>query len=105
VGWEEKVDLADNESEVIQVARDYMAKLEPWEIAHLPVSCQPRKLMNANDVSEYAFDLMCYERDNELTGPLLQRLSCFYSRAAIRLSQLMQAKGNDDDAAEISASG
>lgn len=104
VGWQELVDLSDYEAEVVQVAREFLAQLEPWEIARLPLECQPRKLLTAADISDYAFDLVGYARDHDSSTPLLVRLSTFFSHASIRLSQLALGKANDDDGGELQES-
>lgn len=97
VGWEERIELCDNEHEVLQIAREFLANLEPWEVANLPPSCAPRKLFTASDVSEYAFEMVCYERDHGVVNPLLEKMGSFFARATIRLSRLMGTKANDED--------
>ncbi len=99
VGWEERVDLCDTEHEVIQVAREFLAMLEPWELARLPVDCKPRKLLTADDVSEFAFDVVRWERDHADCSSHVARMATFFSRASTRLSQLAMRGANDDEGA------
>lgn len=95
VGWEERVDLCDTDDEVIQVARDFLARLEPWEVSLLPVPCKPPKLLTARDISEYAFEVVCWERDHSDRSLLVTKMATFLARASIRLSQIAMAGAND----------
>jgi hypothetical protein len=97
VSWQDRLEAADSESDVVQIARDYMATLDPDEVGILPGSCRPRKLITANDVSSYAFDLVRYEcGDADLAAPFIHRLAAFFSHASIRLSEIMR-RTNDED--------
>ena len=97
VTWQEKLDGAETEAEVVQVARDYVATLDPQEVASLPAPCRPRKLLTANDISSYAFDLVRYECDDgEEAAPFIHRLAAFFSHASIRLSEILR-RTNDED--------
>lgn len=98
VTWEERLQLASSQAEVIATARDFLATLDHFDIAMLPPGCAPRKLFGAHDVSSYAFDLVAHYCDYYLPGArLMQRLATFFMSASQRLSQLA-ARTNDDDA-------
>lgn len=95
--WQDRLEAAESEAEVVQVARDYMATLDPAQVALLPISCRPRKLITANDVSSYAFDLVRYECDDaDDSAPFIHRLAAFFSHASIRLSEILR-RTNDED--------
>lgn len=97
VTWQDRLDCAENETEVVQITRDYVATLDPHEVAMLPAACRPRKLITANDVSSYAFDLVRYEcGDQDEAAPFIHRLAAFFSHASIRLSELLR-RTNDED--------
>jgi len=102
VTWQEKLDGAGTEAEVVEVARDYVATLDPQEVAALPEPCRPRKLLTANDVSSYAFDLVRYECDDaDESAPFIHRLAAFFSHASIRLSEILRRTNDEDlDSAE-----
>lgn len=89
IGWEARLDAARNDAEVIGVAQDFLASLDPVELTHLPPSCAARKLATANDVQAYAFDLLreCQGADERL-AILLLRMSNFFARASHRLASL-----------------
>lgn len=95
VGWGERVDLCDTDDEVIQVTRDFLARLEPWEVSLLPVPCKPPKLFTARDVSEYAFEVVSWERDHADRSLLVTKMATFLARASVRLSQIALAGAND----------
>ena len=97
VSWQDRLEAADSESDVVQVAKDYVATLDPDQVALLPGSCRPRKLLTANDVSSYAFDLVRFEcGDGDDAAPFIHRLAAFFSHASIRLSEIMR-RTNDED--------
>jgi thiamine biosynthesis protein ThiC len=87
--WQERLDTATTESEVVDVARDYLATLGPAEFASLPEALRPGKIVDANDITTYAFDLVRQECHDEGVQHLVQRLAHIMSRASIRLSEIM----------------
>ena len=96
VSWQDRLEASDSESDVVQVAKDYMATLDPGQVALLPPACRPRKLITANDVSSYAFDLVRYEcADTDDAAPFIHRQAAFFSHASIRLSEIMR-RTNDE---------
>ena len=90
--WQERLDTATSEAEVIDVARDYLATVSPREIGSLPEALRPGKIVDANDITTYAFDLVRQECHDEGTQHLVQRLAHIMSRASIRLSEIMVAE-------------
>ena len=97
VSWQDRLEACDSESDVVQVAKDYMATLDPEEVALLPDTCRPRKLITGNDVSSYAFDLVRYEcGDTDDSAPFIHRLAAFFSHSSIRLSEIMR-RTNDEN--------
>jgi hypothetical protein len=95
MSWQERFDLAGTESEVVEVARDYLASLDPFEIATLPERCKPRKLFDAADIASYAFDLARQHTEEPLTAALVHRMAALFVHANIRLSQIL-ASSNDE---------
>jgi hypothetical protein len=96
LSWEQRLDIAESEAEVIELAREYVAQLEHFEIVALPPELRPLKLVDALDVSTYAFDLVRYECDDEACARLVHKLAAFFSRCSMRLSELLR-RTNDDD--------
>jgi hypothetical protein len=100
VSWDQRLDFADSESEVIEMAREFLAQLDHYEISQLPSSCRPRKLFDANDISDYAFDLLREECDDQRAAVLVHKLAVFFAHASNRLSQLLR-QVNDEDGEEF----
>jgi hypothetical protein len=95
LGWIERIDSATSTAEIMDIARVYSASLTPEEIASLPPRCRPRKLVDASDLSEYAFDLMRESCDEPLSLPLVLKLAAVMSHAATRSSEIL-AVANDE---------
>jgi hypothetical protein len=87
--WQERFDRASTEAEVVDVVRDYVATLTPEEYGSLPAALRPGKIVDANDITTYAFDLVREECHDEGIQHMVQRLAHVMSRASIRLSQIM----------------
>ena len=97
--WQDTVQAAETEADVLDVARDFLAQFSPSEIAQLPEACRPRRLFDAADIAEYAFALVRHRCDYSTgAGSTLQRLSAFFMDANERLSQILlsQRSGNDE---------
>ena len=100
LSWEQRLDLAVSEGEVIELAREYVAQLEHWEIVLLPDHLRPYKLVDAVDIANYAFELVRYECDYEDRARLVLKLAAFFSRCSMHLSQLL-SRTNDADGAYV----
>jgi hypothetical protein len=104
VTWLEKVRLANSEAEVVEVAREFLATLDHFEIALLPPRCAPRKMFVADDVAGYAFDLVDYEASvPESTAKVIQRMAAFFTQASVRLSELTMRTNDGEDSSLLSA--
>lgn len=99
--WDTKLDLAESETEVVEIARDYLATLDYHEVSNLSEPCRPRKLITANDVASYAFDLVRYHcEDNGSSAELVHRLAAFFAHANMRISQILR-RTNDEEVSEV----
>ena len=88
IGWQGQLDHADRPEGVLAVARDYLAQVSPEEIAQLPEDCRPSRLVDADDVAAYAFELA--RRQSSPDSPeILHKLAAFFSDASARLSKIM----------------
>lgn len=94
--WEQRLDLTESEAEVIELAREYVAQLEHWEIVLLPAQLRPRKIVDALDISSYAFELVRYECEDDACAHLVHKLAAFFSRCSMQLSQLLR-RTNDEN--------
>lgn len=99
--WQHRLDAARGVDEVVASARDFLAAFSPLELAGLPEACRPpAKIVDAEDISSYAFELVrfeCAERDE--TAELVHKLARFFSHASMRVAQLTArdpVAGDDD---------
>jgi hypothetical protein len=92
VSWSDRLDAARNENELLEVARDFLATFSPYDLARLPESMRPGRLVDANDVSELAFILLSRGAHDVKGSPRgLHRLRRFFTHASVRVSELMAA--------------
>ena len=105
--WKTLIQRAHDTREVISIARDYLATLTPAEVGSLPRRLRPAKLVDAEDLADYAFEVVRYHTEGDPeTNTLSSRLSEFLSGASNRATQLMStanANANEDDEKKRSA--
>ena len=95
--WQEKLHAAESESEVLHLARNFLATFTPFEISQLPEPCRPRKILDSSDLMEYAFDLVRHRCDDGVGAEYAaHRLSAFFSGAASRLAQILHTKSQGE---------
>jgi len=46
ISWQVRLDAARTEAEVVDVVRDFMATISPYDIARLPERSRPRKIVD-----------------------------------------------------------
>jgi len=93
--WQERIEEAGTEPEVLAVARDYVAMLTHDEYAGLPSALRPPKIVDVDDISAYAFDLARHEADDPDEMKLVQQLAQVMSRASVRVSEIAAATRTD----------
>ena len=88
--WQDAVRAADTEDDVLDLVRDFLAQFSPVEIAELPHPCRPGKIIDARDVTEYAFELARHRCDEPEEGAqVLHRLAAFFTDANQRLAEIL----------------
>ena len=98
--WQQTLDQADSEHEVIKVVRDFVASLNPQELAGLPEACRPGKFFGAEDVTSFAFEVVRHHcADDEPARELVHKIAAFFAYASTALSRLL-SKSNDTDLEE-----
>ncbi len=89
-GWPARLDACDTESAVLDATREFLATLDPADIARLPETCRPRRLVDANDVAGYAMDLMHHHCGACGDGSaFVDGLAAFLAHASMRLSRIL----------------
>jgi hypothetical protein len=98
VSWQGRLEDASTEAEVVGVVRDFMATISPYEIARLPAHCRPRKIVDASDITHYAFTIVRHHCDDgQGTARVAHRLAGFFTSASIRLSHILSAPNHLDE--------
>ena len=104
VSWQSRLNDAHTEAEVVDVTRDFLATVSPYDIARMPAHCRPRKIVDANDITQYAFLIVRHNCDDgEGTARVAHKLASFFTSASIRLSQILSAPNHVDDEPRRSA--
>jgi hypothetical protein len=101
--WQRRLDSAHSEAEIVDAARDFLALFDPFELNALPRACRPPgKIVDADDVAAYAFELVRHECDTDARETdLVHKLARFFAHAATRLSQVNAFRADvGDDAGE-----
>ena len=94
VSWQDRLDDASNVHDVVEIARDFLATWDRFEVAALPEACRPGKIFDANDVTSYAFQLRSHECENDWDAArLIHKMASFFSNASARLSQILGTTG------------
>ena len=89
VGWQERLDQCGAAHEVVQAVKEHLALLTPEELAAMPEQCRPGRLVDADDVAEYA--LVLARAQCEGSSVLLEKLAGFMTHASLRLAQILAA--------------
>ena len=88
--WDYKLDGAQTVEEVLGMARDFLARLDPHEIQGLPQKCRPpAKLVDADDIGMFAYDLVRHECGEEDAAELVHRLAHFFSHASMQVARIL----------------
>jgi hypothetical protein len=97
LGWNDLLKAARTENDVVTIVRDFIATLEPQEVASLPAPCRPGKFFEADDVTDFAFALVQHDcGDDPQAAALVSKLSAIFSNASDRLSQILARSGNEE---------
>ncbi|HZZ93929.1 MAG TPA: hypothetical protein VFE23_15315 [Usitatibacter sp.] len=90
VTWAAGVEGAESVHDVIELARDFLAQFTPYEIFALPQACKPpAKIVDADDITAYAFALMRHQcAEGAHHAEMIRKMAGFFSHAAHRLAYL-----------------
>jgi hypothetical protein len=97
--WQQRIDAAHEEHDVVEVVREYLATLSHDEFAELPEPLRPRKVVDAADVATYALELARHECEDQDKLQLVQRITQMMSRASVRLAEILAAASGGDERA------
>ena len=106
VYWFRQIDDATSATEVVAVARDYLATWTPKDLAKLPRECRPGRVKSPGDIEQLHACLVEEYRQNRLAGEelsALQRITSFIVRASVRLAQFDDDNPGSDSASRNAA--
>ena len=86
--WRDLLLSATTSQQVIALANEYLARLDPSDAFYLPQRCKPREIATASDLNAYAIDLKTWHCSDHREAELMDRISGFFQEAATRLAQL-----------------
>jgi hypothetical protein len=96
--WQSRLATAASESEVVSIAREFMAQFSPQETYLIPEACRPLKLVDASDVTTYAFLLVRSDCGGDTgTAAVLHTVASFFSGASARLAEIMATSASPQD--------
>jgi hypothetical protein len=94
LGWQGRLNEAATRSDVVAIARDYMALWSPDELSCLPPDLRPGKIVDADDVSDCALRFVQAQMDRGTEAEThVHKLGGFFSSASLRLAQIMACGG------------
>lgn len=87
--WPQRLRSASSEQEVVDVVRDFLATFSPYDLARLPAALRPGRIVDGNDVADFAFALARHAHDDALgTARCIHKMTVFFTQASVRLSEL-----------------
>ena len=96
IGWQAKLDAARNEDDVASVCNEFLATWSAAELAEIPSSCRPEGTSTPESISPYANRLIAAVGvGNRAAAPALHRMSTFFTKAALRLADVMSIGSPD----------
>ena len=98
--WPDRLDACTTADDVLDVVRVFMARYSPEEIASLPPGCRPGKIVDADDVSALAVELVRHTCVEAEPRELLHKLAAIFSHASSRIAELA-APSNDAEEARL----
>jgi hypothetical protein len=86
IGWHGLLNECMEPPEVVRTVKEYLARWSPEEIAALPEHCRPGRLVDGDDVADYALRLVRAQCAGASAD--LDKLAAFVTSAALRLAQI-----------------
>ena len=86
IGWQGLLNECVEPAEVVRTVKEYVALWSPEELAALPEHCRPGRLVDGDDVADYALRLARAQCDG--ASAEVDKLAVFVTSAALRLAQI-----------------
>ena len=86
--WRELLASCRVAQQVVTLANEYVSRVPPKDLTHLPEECRPRFFRNGADLSAYAVDLKTCRCHDLQAVRVVGMLAAFFQDASQRLSVL-----------------
>jgi hypothetical protein len=89
--WRRHLARASTEHEIVNLTREHVATWGPDDISKLPAECRPSRIRDAEDISQWAYDLARAHtslRYDDEQDALVLRMLAFISEAAVRMAEV-----------------
>jgi hypothetical protein len=97
--WPELLAAATTLEAVMEVARDYLARIEPLEHATLPPGCKPpARFQEPGEIVNLAFMMVQAHAGPHSDNETLFRMANFFSHATRRVAELTRPARGDEEA-------
>lgn len=94
IGWQAQLDGASNEDDIAAVCDEFLKTWTADELSELPPSCQPVDSIKVEAIAPYAIKLIAaLDVGNRSTAPMLYKMVTFFTKAALRLVDVMEVGG------------
>ncbi len=88
--WQDRLDCANSEAEVVAVVQDFIEGLGKDALALLPADLQPGRFQSAAEVTAYAFSVVLHRlKGASEVAETVQSMATFFMSAATRLTQVL----------------
>ena len=101
--WQASLATSSSIEGVTALAREYLTHLDAERLSRLPRGCRPGKLATAQDLADYAYELVRYHCDtdeSDIAGTI-QDLAAFFSQAVVTLSKLSTPPPTSSEVARL----
>ena len=86
IGWQGLLNECAEPADVVRTVKEYLARWSPEEIGALPEHCRPGRMVDGDDVADYALRLAREQCDG--ASDEIDKLAVFVTSAALRLAQI-----------------
>jgi hypothetical protein len=106
IGWQAELDLASNEDEIAAVCNEFLNTWTADELSELPSSCRLADGIDGEAIGPYAIRLIAaLGTGDRASAPMLHKMATFFTKAALRLVDVMEAAARASPHALASNSG
>ena len=106
IGWQAQLDKASNEDDVAAICNEFLSTWTPEEFSELPSTCQPGPVIEVDAIAPYAIRLIsALDVGTRATSPSLYKMATFFTKAALRLFDVMEVDSSRPVRGRNSSSG